>query len=78
MAYEVLSLGGDSGAVFNAADEVMTERFLDGDVRFPDIVDTVSTIVRNRDTKPLTSRADVEAADAAAREAARQAVPTRA
>jgi 1-deoxy-D-xylulose-5-phosphate reductoisomerase len=77
LAYEVLRRGGDSGAVFNAADEVMTGRFLDGDVRFLDIVETVSAIVRQHETRPIHGLEDVEAADRAGREAARAAVPAR-
>ena len=73
LAFEVLRRGGDSGAVFNAADEVMTERFLDGDAQFLDIVSTVSSIVRDRPTRQIRSLDDVYAADREARTAARAA-----
>ena len=71
LAYEVLAQGGTSGAVLNAADEVMTEMFLAGKVDFPAITATVAQVVHDHTPQTIHSLEDVLAADAAAREAAR-------
>jgi 1-deoxy-D-xylulose-5-phosphate reductoisomerase len=67
LAYEVLERGGDSGAALNAADEVLTQAFLDGRVPFPQITRCVAEVVRARPSAPIESLDDVLAADAAAR-----------
>jgi len=66
----VMRKSGDSGAVLNAADEVLTQRFLDGRLPFPSIAATAATIVRARDARPVRSIADVVAADRDGRERA--------
>ncbi|MHC5065532.1 MAG: 1-deoxy-D-xylulose-5-phosphate reductoisomerase [Planctomycetota bacterium] len=70
LAYETLSAGGDSGAVLNAADEVMTGQFLDGRVRFPEITESVARILREHRPGPIDSLDDVFAADRSGRTAA--------
>ncbi len=70
LAYDTLRAGGDSGAVLNAADEVLTGMFLDGKARFTAITDTVTAVVRDHSPKPVATLADVHAADQAARRAA--------
>ncbi|MEQ1634562.1 MAG: 1-deoxy-D-xylulose-5-phosphate reductoisomerase, partial [Planctomycetota bacterium] len=70
LAYEVLRLSGDSGAVLNAADEVLTRRFLDGAVPFPSIAATAATILRNRSPRTIHGLQDVLRADREGREAA--------
>ncbi len=70
LAYETLSAGGDSGAVLNAADEVMTGQFLDGHVRFPEITESVGRILRDHRPGPIDNLDDVFAADRSARTAA--------
>jgi len=75
LAFECLAAGGDSGAVLNAADEVMTSQFLAGKVRFPEIVATVARIVREHQPCPIGSLTEVFAADRAARAAARELCP---
>ncbi len=71
LAFRCLELGGDSGAVLNAADEVLTERFLGSAIPFPAITAGVDAIVHGRTTRPVRTLADVLAADAEARTAAR-------
>lgn len=65
--------GGCVPAVYNAANEVAVQAFLDGVIRFPDIVRTVERAVDAADgwrTEP-TSLAEVLAADSWARDHAR-------
>jgi 1-deoxy-D-xylulose-5-phosphate reductoisomerase len=71
LAYDVLRAGGDSGAVLNAADEVMTGLFLDGKVAFPAITTTVAAVVREHRARPIASLADVAVADRNTRTATR-------
>ncbi len=63
LAYDALRRGGDTGAVLNAADEVATAAFLDGALSFPDITRTVAEVLNARPARPITSLADVTAAD---------------
>lgn len=70
LAYETLRAGGDSGAVLNAADEVMTGLFLEGKVKFKAITETVAAVLRNHDARPISCLDDVQAADRNARRAA--------
>lgn len=77
LAYEVMRLGGDSGAALNAADEVLTQRFLDGALPFPSIASHAATIVRGRETRPIRSIADVIAADREGRDRAARLAPER-
>jgi 1-deoxy-D-xylulose-5-phosphate reductoisomerase len=76
LAYEVLARGGDSGAVLNAADEVLTQAFLDGAVPFTAITATVASVVRSRPPRPVRNLADVHAADADGRARAKAAIAT--
>lgn len=70
LAYDVLRLGGDSGAVLNAADEVLTRRFLDGAVPFPAIAETVRQVLHERTPRPVTDLQDVLRADREGRQSA--------
>ncbi|MEV6554826.1 1-deoxy-D-xylulose-5-phosphate reductoisomerase [Nocardia sp. NPDC051756] len=68
--------GGSVTAVYNAANEVAVQAFLDGVIRFPDIVRTVAAAIEAADqwrTEP-DSLAEVLAADTWAREFARARV----
>jgi len=67
LAYDALRLGGDAGAVLNAADEVATAAFLAGQVPFPTITQTSARILRERPVRPIHSLQDVLDADAEAR-----------
>ncbi|MGA0869241.1 MAG: 1-deoxy-D-xylulose-5-phosphate reductoisomerase [Planctomycetota bacterium] len=71
LAYDVLRRGGDSGAVFNAADEVATEEFLAGAIRFPDIVSCVRQTLQARNARPVDGLQAAFAADQEARDLAR-------
>ena len=46
LGYEVIRLGGTSGAVVNAANEVANEMFRAGNIRFGDIVHRVEEVLR--------------------------------
>jgi len=70
LAYETLRSGGDSGAVLNAADEVMTGLFLAGKTSFPSITQNVAAILRNHQTRMIQGLDDVYAADRRARDQA--------
>jgi 1-deoxy-D-xylulose-5-phosphate reductoisomerase len=70
LAFDVLRLGGDSGAVLNAADEVLTRRFLDGAVPFPSIATTAASILRARTPRSILGLQDVLRADREGRDAA--------
>jgi 1-deoxy-D-xylulose-5-phosphate reductoisomerase len=72
LAYEALRLGGDAGARLNAADEVATAAFLDGRIAFPAIAATAAHVLALRPPRPIEQLADVAAADAEARDAARR------
>ncbi|MFF0455585.1 1-deoxy-D-xylulose-5-phosphate reductoisomerase [Nocardia africana] len=68
--------GGSVTAVYNAANEIAVQAFLDGALRFPDIVRTVARVVESADrwaTEPSTLD-EVLAADAWARQRARTLV----
>lgn len=63
-------------AVYNAANEIAVQAFLDGQIRFPDIVGTVAQVVESADqwsAEPATLD-EVLAADAWARQRARKHV----
>lgn len=70
LAYEALRLGGDSGAVLNAADEIATAAFLDGRLPFPAITETVARVVRGRVPRAIHSLQSALDADAEGRRAA--------
>lgn len=75
LAFDVLRRGGDSGAVFNAADEELTGRFLRNEVPFPAIVSGVAEVLRQRDPQPIPTLDAVITADRRARAAARALPP---
>ncbi len=76
LAYEVLRRGGDSGAVLNAADEIATAAFLDGEIPFPAITATTARVLAARQPRPIRSLQDVLDADAEGRAAARRILAT--
>lgn len=71
LAYRVLEAKGDSGAVLNAADEVLTELFLAGRISFPRIVSGVAAVLEAHDPREIRDLEDVRRADRWARQAAR-------
>jgi 1-deoxy-D-xylulose-5-phosphate reductoisomerase len=66
--------GGTAPAVYNAANEVCVEAFRVGELPFTAIVDTVEQVLAAHEVRNLTSLADVEQAEAWARERAQAAV----
>ncbi|GAB5535626.1 MAG: 1-deoxy-D-xylulose-5-phosphate reductoisomerase [Rubricoccaceae bacterium] len=79
LAFSALRLGGAAPAVLNAANEVAVERFLSGDIRFPDIPRLVETALANAPARAESLdalvAADAEARQRAASVASRWAVP---
>ncbi|MFN9844783.1 MAG: 1-deoxy-D-xylulose-5-phosphate reductoisomerase [Planctomycetota bacterium] len=76
LAYEALRLGGDAGARLNAADEVATAAFLAGRIAFPAVAATAAHVLALRPPRPIAQLAEVAAADAEARAAAKRFVAT--
>jgi 1-deoxy-D-xylulose-5-phosphate reductoisomerase len=74
LGFEVVRLGGTSGAVVNAANEVANEMFRAGNIRFGEIVQRVSTVLRRHKEHGFVADPTLEellAADAWARREAR-------
>ncbi len=72
LARRVLQMGGDSGAVLNAADEVGTEAFLAGRIPFPKIVTLSRAVLEGHRPKQPSSLEEVLEADQEARKKARR------
>jgi len=75
LAREVGAIGGGLPAVFNAANEVAVQAFVDGSIRFTEIVETVSSVVdslRGKVSGTLRDLADVSAVEEDARRTARE------
>ncbi|GAB5450677.1 MAG: 1-deoxy-D-xylulose-5-phosphate reductoisomerase [Halioglobus sp.] len=70
LAREAVAAGGTSMAICNAANEIAVAAFLAGAVRFTDIPAIIEKTLEEVAAVEPTSLADVEAADARAREAA--------
>ena len=60
MARYVLDAKKNAGAVFNAANEVAAESFLNREISFRDIFDVVETILHNEALVPIRSLDDLE------------------
>ncbi len=67
LAYQAIKQGGDRPAVLNAANEVAVYAFLDGRIRFPEIVLCVAETLRLTAVRPLTGITAVLETDLAAR-----------
>jgi 1-deoxy-D-xylulose-5-phosphate reductoisomerase len=75
LAREVGAIGGGLPAVFNAANEVAVQAFVDGDLKFTEIVKTVSSVVdtlRTSVSGTLRDLSDVSAVEEDARRTARE------
>jgi 1-deoxy-D-xylulose-5-phosphate reductoisomerase len=75
LGFEVVRLGGTSGAVVNAANEVANEMFRAGELRFGQIVEKVEAVLRRHQRSGFVARPTLEqllAADQWARREARQ------
>jgi len=55
MAYDIMSMGRNSGAIFNAANEVAVECFLKGKISFVDIFDVVEKVLHTADLFEIDS-----------------------
>jgi 1-deoxy-D-xylulose-5-phosphate reductoisomerase len=75
LAREVGAIGGGLPAVFNAANEVAVQAFVDGDLKFTEIVKTVSSVVdslRVSVSSTLRDLSDVSAVEEDARRTAHE------
>jgi len=75
LAREVGAIGGGLPAVFNAANEVCVQAFVDGEIKFTEIVKTVSGVVeklRANVSSALRDLSDVSAVEEDARRTARE------
>jgi 1-deoxy-D-xylulose-5-phosphate reductoisomerase len=72
LAYKALAGGGSLPAVLNAANEEAVGAFLEGRVPFPAIAACVSAVMDSHPCRPVRELGDVLAADAWAREQARE------
>lgn len=68
LARRVIDAGGTAGAVFNAANEVAVDRFLEGNLLFGRIVELVEAALDACEPRPIASLDDVLDADRTARE----------
>jgi 1-deoxy-D-xylulose-5-phosphate reductoisomerase len=71
LAREAGERGGTAPAVYNAANEVCVEAFRAGAVPFTAIVDTVADVLGEHEVRNVSTVADVDEAEAWARERAR-------
>ena len=75
LAREVGAIGGGLPAAFNAANEVCVQAFVDGEIKFTEIVKTVSGVVekmRANVSNALRDLSDVSAVEEDARHTARE------
>ncbi len=74
LAYQVLEQGGTAGTIFNAANEIAVEAFLNGQIKFTSIADIVSKVLGKIRIRPEPGLADVFEADRQTRELTRQEI----
>ncbi|MDY6050154.1 MAG: 1-deoxy-D-xylulose-5-phosphate reductoisomerase [Corynebacterium sp.] len=67
LARQAITTGGTTPAIYNAANEEAVAAFLAGRIAFPQIVDTIETVMGEVDGPDPTEFADVLAVEAAAR-----------
>lgn len=72
LAYDALSAGGNMPAILNAANEIAVESFLAGQLAFTAIPSMIEDVMQGVSWKEMGSLEDVLAADAMAREVARE------
>ncbi|MBI1236792.1 MAG: 1-deoxy-D-xylulose-5-phosphate reductoisomerase [Alphaproteobacteria bacterium] len=72
LARAALSEGGNAACTLNAANEVAVQRFLKGEITFPDIVKTVEKTLEKVENAKLTGIEDVLACDRQARDIAKE------
>ena len=76
LARRALEGGGTLPAVLNAANEVAVESFLEGEIPFMAIADSVADVMAAHDTRPVADLGDILDADSWSRSRARQALST--
>ncbi|MFW6045047.1 MAG: 1-deoxy-D-xylulose-5-phosphate reductoisomerase [Planctomycetota bacterium] len=72
LGYEVAREGGTSGAVFNAANEIAVDAFLDGELDFTDIVPLVRNVLSEHDIVKNPDVDELSTADQWARKEAQK------
>jgi 1-deoxy-D-xylulose-5-phosphate reductoisomerase len=72
LAYEAASAGGTAPAVYNAANEVVVQAFLDGDIAFTGITDMIKATMDKIEIVDRPELDDILRADTRAREVCRQ------
>lgn len=72
LAYEALAAKGNMPAIMNAANEVAVESFLDGKMPFLAIPEMIEQVMQTSPWQEMTTLDEVLAADASARESARE------
>jgi len=77
LAYRALEAGGSAPAALNAANEEAVAAFLEGRIPFPAIPDSIQEVLDAHLPAPLTDLEHVLAADAWARERARESLKRR-
>lgn len=76
LAYEAFECGGTATTVLNAANEVAVEAFLQGQIRFTDIVRIISDALERMSTQEATTLEVILEADAQTRRIAAQSIQT--
>jgi 1-deoxy-D-xylulose-5-phosphate reductoisomerase len=77
LAYEALSAGGRAPAILNAANEIAVERFLAGDIAFPQIAQLIQDVLARCESGRVERLEDVLEADRAARVCAERCLAER-
>ncbi len=77
IAREAMRIGGAAGAIFNAANEVAVQTFIDGIISFADISSVVSTTLEKCSSVKGNDLDEILAADALARRTANELIHSR-
>ena len=70
LALKAIERGGTAGTIFNAANEVAVEAFLNCEIKFGQVVEIVEATLDEMETQPVVSLRDIELADLEARQRA--------
>ena len=62
LAYKVMDMGGSAVVVFNMANDILGEMFLEGKIGFLDIVDTIERIIEEHKPWEITDIVAIEEA----------------
>jgi len=74
LAYDAMEMGQTMPAVLNAANEVAVQAFLNEDIPFKDIPETIRTVMQNHSSRQVNELEDVLTADRWARDEARKRI----